>query len=247
MLNIVVPMAGRGSRFTREGFRAPKPLIPIGDKPMIAHVLSCYPLDARYIFVVRSQHVPLGIREILLTLRPGALILEIDQVTDGPASSVLVAREFIDTDDELLIADCDSYLVWPHDWVLDWFRNRGATGGVPLWISSDPASSYAAVGPMNWITETREKDPFTQLATTGPYWWSRGADFCTAADAAIMRRATTNGEYYVSPLYNFHISRGGRVLGYLLSEFWPLGTPDDARRFETHFNQPRAASMSGGS
>jgi NDP-sugar pyrophosphorylase family protein len=230
-MNIVVPMAGRGRRFAEHGATVPKPMIRIGDQTMIDVVLACLPADATYYFVVQREHLALGLADVLTKARPSATILSIDSVTDGPACSALVARRFIDNGEDLLIADCDSVLVWPHDWVLRWFRASGATGGVTLRLSDDPMCSYARIDQNGWVLETREKDAFTPYSTTGPYWWSRGRDFVGAADRAVAERAKTKGEYYVCPLYNSHIAAGGRVRAYFLPEFWPLGTPEAVDAF----------------
>ncbi len=231
MTNVVFPMAGRGARFAEKGFRAPKPMIPVLGKPIIQHVLASYTLDARYIFVALHEHLASGLGALLESLRPGSRIIPLDHPTQGPVCTVLHARAEIDTEQDLLIADCDSLLIWPDRWVLDWFQRRGATGGVTTRVTNDPSCSFAALDRHGWVLETREKDPFTMFSTTGPYWWRHGRDFVRAADKMIADDRRTNGEFYVSPTYNYHIADGGRVLSYPLPEFWSLGKPEDVERF----------------
>ncbi|HBH00812.1 MAG: hypothetical protein A2X36_02160 [Elusimicrobia bacterium GWA2_69_24] len=231
MINVVFPMAGRGQRFAQQGFHGPKPMIEVLGKPLIEHALDGYTLEGRYIFVVLREHLALGLGSLLARLRPGATIVPIDELTEGPVCTVLKAKSEIDTDDELLIADCDSVLVWPDRWVLDWFKRRGATGGVTTRITTDPACSFAALDEHGWVLETREKDPFTMFSTTGPYWWRRGRDFVEAAERMIAADRRANGEFYVNPAYNDHIAGGGRVLAYPLAEFWSLGTPEGVTAF----------------
>ena len=232
-MNILFPMAGLGSRFRSDGFSQPKPLIPTAGRPMIAVVLDCYPVDANFIFVIREEHVEFGLLEVLQRARPEAIIITTAEDTAGPVKTALLARNLIDTSEELLVADCDSYPVWPFDWVWWWMRRRGADGGVPVRRTSDPACSYAAIGDDGWVSETREKTPFTPYSTTGPYWWRRGRDFVAAAEAATPHDAVC-GEFYVSPLYNHLIARGGRVLAYFMSEFWLIGTPEAHSAFEAY-------------
>jgi NDP-sugar pyrophosphorylase family protein len=231
VINIVFPMAGRGERFARQGYREPKPMIEVLGKPIIGHALDGYTLEARYIFVVRREHLERGLGRLLSRLRPGAMIVPIDKMTEGCVCTVLEAKSEIDTDSELLIADCDSVLIWPDRWVLEWFKSRGATGGVTTRIADNPACSFAALDDQGWVLETREKDPFTMFSTTGPYWWRRGRDFVEAAERMIEEDRRTNGEFYVCPVYNYHIAAGGRVLSYPLPEFWSLGTPEDVAAF----------------
>ena len=182
-------------------------------------------------FVVLREHLELGLGSLLARLRRGAKIVPIDEVTEGPVCTVLEVKSEIGTDSELLIADCDSVLVWPDRWVVDWFKSCGATGGVTTRITRNPACSFAALDDRGWVLETREKDPFTMFSTTGPYWWRHGRDFVEAAEEMIAEDRRTTGEFYVSPVYNYHIAAGGRVLSYPLPEFWSLGTPEDVAAF----------------
>ncbi|GAA3623132.1 glycosyltransferase family 2 protein [Nonomuraea rosea] len=222
-------------RYASAGYSQPKPLISTAGRPMISVVLDCYPTEANFIFVIREEHIDLGLQDVLLAARPGATVIATRQRTAGPVQTALLARKFIDSSTELLVADCDSYLVWPFEWIWSWMRRRDADGGVTVRYSSDPACSYAAIDAQGWVTETREKDPFTPFSTTGPYWWRRGSDFVRMAEAVGSDQAI-NGEYYVSPLYNSLIAEGGQVLAYFLSEFWPLGVPADHNAFEAALN-----------
>lgn len=230
-MNIVFPMVGRGERFAREGFREPKPMIPVCGKPIVQHSLESFTVDAQYIFIVRQEHLTLGLGDLLQRLRPGAQILPIAHDTEGSACTVLLAKEWINSDRPLLIADCDSVLTWPDRWVFEWFMKRGATGGVTLRLTNNPACSYAAIDTQGWVRETREKDPFTNFSTTGPYWWRHGRDFIACAEKMIAENRRTTGEFYVCPMYNAHIATGGQVLSYFLPEFWSLGTPQDVAHF----------------
>jgi dTDP-glucose pyrophosphorylase len=233
-MRILFPMAGRGSRFATQGFAQPKPMIPTLGRPMIAVVLECYPRDASFVFVIREEHEACGLADVLRAARPNADIVTTSLETQGPVATALLARDLIDDEEDLLVADCDSYLVWPFEWIWNWMIDRGADGGVTVRRSSDPACSYATIDDFGWVTETREKDPFTPFSTTGPYWWRRGCDFVAAADAAGPSDAV-GGELYVCPLYNHLLRSGGRVLAYFLSEFWSLGTPSAHHEFEQRF------------
>ncbi len=113
MLNIVIPMAGRGHRFVDAGYALPKPLIPIHGAPMIRLVIANLAPKSphRFHFLVLREHVErydLGAR--LREWAPGAEIVVVDRVTDGAACTVLLAREFIDNDAPLMIANCDQYI-----------------------------------------------------------------------------------------------------------------------------------------
>ena len=110
-LQIVVPMAGRGSRFANAGFAIPKPLIPVGGRPMIQWVIdNIRPQRAHHFtFICLAEHlekypkVPAELRRIC----PGCDLVPVNAVTEGAACTVLLAKEIINSDDPLMIANSD--------------------------------------------------------------------------------------------------------------------------------------------
>jgi NDP-sugar pyrophosphorylase family protein len=113
MINIVIPMAGHGSRFSKAGYKEPKPLIPIKGKPMIELVIENLKpsKEHRFIFICQSEHLrDYYLRDLLEKKSPGCKIIEVTQVTEGAACSVLLAKEFINNQDQLMIANCDQYI-----------------------------------------------------------------------------------------------------------------------------------------
>ena len=113
MLNIVIPMAGRGSRFAEKGYFDPKPLIPIGDKRMIEVVVNNLKpkCEHRFIFVCQQEHLDkYNYKGELDRIAPGCEIIGIDGITEGAACTVMYSESFIDNDIPLMIANSDQWI-----------------------------------------------------------------------------------------------------------------------------------------
>jgi dTDP-glucose pyrophosphorylase len=235
-VNIVMPMAGRGSRFAQIGVARPKPLIDVRGKPMYAWATDGLPLSlaSRLIFICLAEH--LADRTLAQDIRAryaqyDPLIIPLAQVTEGQACTVLAAREWIDNDDPLLVFNADTYcrttleralrsLPPSVDGVLDVFRAQG-----DRW-------SFARIDEQGRVLETAEKRRISDWATTGLYYFRRGADFVRHADRMIAAGDRSNREFYVAPIYNRMIAAGADIRANPVDEVWVLGTPEDLARFE---------------
>lgn len=233
MINIVVPMAGSGSRFTKAGYEKPKPFIDVAGKPMIVRVLenlACR--DARYILIARKEQMeaePELVKEIENTF--GALFLPIDKLTEGTACTVLHARRYINNDDSLLIANSDQIVDIAIADYIDDCRNRGLDGSILTFIDAhrDPKWSFARLDEEGLVAEVREKVAISEHATVGIYLFSRGADFVDAAIDMIVDNERVNGEFYTCPVYNHAIRDQKRIgiYGIEFEQMHGIGTPED--------------------
>lgn len=235
-MNIVMPMAGRGSRFAQIGITTPKPLIDVRGKPMYAWATEGLPLALarRLIFICLAEH--LSDRALQRDIKTryaqyDPAIIALDHVTEGQACTVLAARELIDNDQPLLIFNADTYcrttleqalesLPPDVDGVLDVFRAPG-----DRW-------SFARVDDQRRVLETAEKRRISDWATTGLYYFRRGSDFARHADAMIAANERSNDEFYIAPVYNRMIAAGADVRANPVDQVWVLGTPEDLARFE---------------
>lgn len=241
MLNIVVPMAGRGSRFSAAGYAAPKPLISFGGKPMIQWVIeNIRPArDHRFVFICLAEHLAAfaGITRTLRELAPGCEIVAVDEVTEGAACTVLLARALIDTPNPLMIANSDQFVDLPIDQYLLELDDRDADGLIMTFEANDPKWSYCRMGTDGLVAEVVEKQVVSNEATVGIYNFRRGCDFVAAADAMIAKNLRVNGEFYVAPTYNQLIASGGRVViartGKEYAGMFGLGIPSDLDFFRT--------------
>lgn len=238
MLNIIVPMAGAGSRFAREGYKDPKPLIPINNIPMIQVVINnLKPNEShRFIFVCQQAHVDAyGLIEKLTRWAPGCEIVGLNGVTDGAACTVLAARNLIDTDEPLMIANSDQYVDVDIDKYLDGMSSRHLDGLIMTMSANDSKWSFVGLDGNNLVTRVVEKEVISNEATVGIYNFKRGSDFVAAADRMIARNLRVNNEFYVAPVYNQLIEDGQSIGVYNVGEeangMYGLGTPQDLNLF----------------
>lgn len=235
MINIVVPMAGLGSRFSATGRLTPKPLIDVEPgRPMIGYVVEFLTLKepGRLVFVCQSEHDRLhALGATLRKLAPSCEIVFVDDLPRGPAASALLAAPQIDDDDELLIAYCDGFLSFELGDFLAAVRGRAADGGLMIYPSSSPFDSYAAVDEDGNVLRTAEKQAISPHGTAGFYYFRRGRDFVAAARAMIEAGASGAGEFFVCPVFNEMIRRGQTIAAHPIAreQQIEMGTPEDLR------------------
>ena len=177
-MNVLIPMAGAGSRFAEVGYTFPKPLIEVNSKPMIQVVLENLNIEAKYTFVVRKEHYEKYSLQYLLTLiAPGCNIVQVDGLTEGSACTTLLAKEFIDNDDPLLLANSDQFMEWNSNECLYAFNADGIDAGILTFKATHPKWSYAKVGEDGFVAEVAEKKPISDDATVGVYYWKKGSDY----------------------------------------------------------------------
>ena len=236
-LNIVIPMAGAGSRFAQQGYTFPKPLIQMPDgNPMIKMVIDCIGIHgACWYFLVSQEHIDkYKIDKVLYRMmeqyHPAlVMIIPVDGITEGAACMVLLAKRYIDNDDGLLIVNSDQYFKWdPNNFFFKMDEDH-AMGGILTFESWHPKWSFVQVNNKGMVIRVAEKDPISNQATVGAYWWKHGAHFVRAADDMISLNDRVNGEFYVAPVFNQTI---GKVITYPVDFMAGVGTPEDLRKFE---------------
>lgn len=241
MINIVVPMAGHGSRFANAGYTDPKPLIPVGGRPMIEVVVDNLRPSRphRFIFLCQQAHLEqYGLGERLEAIAPGCAIVPVAQVTQGAACTVLLARALIDDATPLMIANCDQYIDADIDDYLARMEAERLDGLIMTMSADHPKWSYVRLDAAGAIVEVVEKQVVSNEATVGIYNFARGSDFVAAADAMIAADLRVNGEFYVAPTYNAMIAGGSRLgyynIGADRAGMYGLGVPEDLDYFLAH-------------
>ena len=231
-LNVLIPMAGAGSRFEAAGYTFPKPLIEVRGKPMIQVVVENLNIDARYIYVVQKSHYEKYNLDYLLRLvTPRCEIVQIEGVTLGAACTTLLAKEFIDNGDSLVIANSDQFVEWNSGETLYSFMADGIDGGIVTFNATHPKWSFAKIDEDGMVIEVAEKRPISNLATVGIYFWKKGADYVKYAEQMIERDIRTNGEFYVCPVFNQAIEDEKKFRIRNIQKMWGLGTPEDLKYF----------------
>jgi NDP-sugar pyrophosphorylase family protein len=237
-LNIVIPMAGRGSRFADAGYELPKPLIPIHGKPMIEWVVdNLRPARPhRFIFLCLAEHLArYDVAARIGEIAPGSEIVPVDHVTEGAACTILLARELIDSDAPLMTANSDQWVDLNIDDYLGSSDDPALAGLIMTMWADHPKWSYVRLDANEVVVEVVEKEVVSNEATVGIYNFARGRDYVRAADAMIARDLRVNGEFYVAPTYNQLIEEGSFIgfdnIGSVEDGMYGLGTPEDLDAF----------------
>tara|TARA_B100001996_G_scaffold342325_1_gene296878 strand:+ start:2139 stop:3518 length:1380 start_codon:yes stop_codon:yes gene_type:complete len=236
-LNILIPMAGLGSRFTDKGYVFPKPLIEIKGKPMIQVVVENLNIDANYVFIVQKEHVEkYNVDKMLKLIRPEAKIVILDSITEGAASTTLMAKEFINNENPLLIANSDQFIKWNPREVMYKFMSTDIDGGILTFKATHPKWSYAKINDSGFVTEVAEKNPISDNATVGVYYWKKGKDYIDFAEEMIKKNIRVNNEFYVCPVYNQAIEKNKRIKISEVEKMWGIGTPEDLESFLSEYD-----------
>lgn len=238
MLNIVIPMAGAGSRFAEQGYMDPKPLIPVDGMPMIRLIINNLrpTTPHRFSFICQQAHIDAyGLTEKLSAWAPGCEIIGLNGLTEGAACTVLAARKFIDNGDPLMIANSDQYVDLNIDDYLVDMEDRQLDGLIMTMTANDPKWSFVGLTGEGMVTTVVEKQVISNEATVGIYNFRKGSDFVAAADRMIERNLRVNGEFYVAPCYNQMIQDGQRIGVYNVGAegagMYGLGIPADLKLF----------------
>ena len=224
-------MAGAGSRFAKEGYTFPKPLIDVGGKPMIQRVVENLDFDCEYIFLVRKEHIDKysGLLHTLDRITNGRYsYVEVDGLTEGAACTALLAKELINSDD-LLIANSDQIIEYePMNFMT--LKNLTNVDSI-VWTFNavHPKWSFVKTNSRGYVNEVAEKKPISNIATCGIYWYRNGLDFVKYAEQMIGKNIRVNNEFYIAPVYNELIGDGKTLIPYYVHKMWGVGTPEDLR------------------
>ena len=229
-MKILIPMAGEGSRFKAEGFTFPKPLIEVKGKPMIQAVVENLDFDAEYIFLVRSSHLKdyEGLSSTLSRItNDKSTIVEVDSLTEGAAATALLARDHIDNQEDLLIANSDQLIVFEKENFSLIKRLTDVEAIVFTFNAVHPKWSFVELNSRGFAVRVEEKNPISNIATCGIYWYRKGSDFVKYADKMIEKNIRTNNEFYIAPVYNELIKDNKKLVPFYVNKMFGLGTPED--------------------
>ncbi len=235
-LNIVVPLAGLGTKFKEAGYAFPKALVDIQGQTMIELVVKNIrpQVEHRFIFVCqREQYEKYDLHNVFKRATGDAFeVVKLHGLTEGAACTVLAAIEQINSDQPLLVANADQFIRFDVEAFLRAASDGGADGTILTFRASHPKWSYARVGASGDVLETAEKKVISDCATAGLYYFRQGNDFVRAAQAMILKNVRYNNEFYVCPVYNELILQGKRVKTFDIppEAMHSLGTPEDVQQ-----------------
>ena len=235
-LHLILPMAGRGSRFFENGFISPKPLIEINGKPFFywaARSIEKFVDCADLTFVVLEEHI----RDFAIDARikvywPEARIVALPAVTEGAAITALRGSESLPEGEPLLFNDCDHlfYCKAFNDFCAAGQFAGGPAGALLTFESDSPAYSYLQYDENGNVCHTVEKQVVSHDAICGAYYFKDKATYAAALEEYLHH--CDYKEYFVSGVYNVLAARGQRVAGFACDLHLPFGTPAEYRAAE---------------
>lgn len=238
-INIVIPMAGLGNRFKMKGYNEIKPMIKIGGKRMIELAINSIGIDGEFIFIVNNHECQSNeLIKLLNVIVDNPKIIEIDYLTEGPASSVLLAKEFINNDIPLITANCDQIMEWDAKDFCCKIKETDKDGIVVTYNATTERNSYVKLNEEGEAILFAEKEVISEYSLNGIHFWKRGSDFVLSAESMISKNIRVNNEFYIAPTYNEMIKENRRIGVYHIdkSKHWSVGTPNDLDKYSKHAN-----------
>ena len=239
--NIVIPMAGLGIRFANHGYDLPKPLIDVNGKPMIIRAIESlgFLLDIKsnWYFVIAKNNFTNQIKDTICSIIPDAKFIMIDYLTEGPTSSVLLFKDQINNDEELIIANCDQIMEW--DSYLFFLNARQYDGTMVTYHNDTEKNSYARLDEKGLVIEVKEKEVISNVSLNGIHYWKKGKYFVDSAKKMIAAQdRAPNGEFYIGPTYNYMIKKNLKVGIYHIPncQHHAVGVPADLERYLNYEN-----------
>ena len=235
-MNIIIPMAGAGSRFQKIGITDPKPLINVLGKTLIEHSVNSFDVPGRYIFITREFDDPADntkLTALLKQLRPESVEIRLSAMTSGATETVLAARSLIDNDDSLVVYNCDQLINWDPNDFLKFLEDKQPDAAVVLYNNKDPKNSFAVIED-GVVIELVEKKAVSNHALIGFHYWAHGNDFVESATALLDNfRVNGSPECYVSETFNY-LDDEDVILPFHIANhlFVPLGTPEDVAKYK---------------
>lgn len=239
-MKLVIPMAGEGSRFSQAGYTFPKPLIDVKGKPMIQWVIENldFPNITEYVFIVRKEHIEkYNIDKVLISIcnsidpiRKVSVVVQEGRLM-GAALSLMLAKEYINTPQEVLVANSDQYIEFSKENFNTFTKFSRVDGLVFTFHASSPKWSFVKLNEDSRITEVKEKQPISNIANVGIFYYYSGLTLVDSLEQLISSKETINGEYYLSPSINYLIKGGLSFYPFFVHKMHGLGTPEDLEEF----------------
>lgn len=231
-LNILIPMAGEGSRFKSAGYTLPKPMIMVNNKTMIQTVYENINLNGKYIFVIKKDDlIKHDIENHIKSFCNNYEIIVQENKLEGAVLSALLAKEYINNEEHLLIVNSDQYIEWDSNKDINSIIESGVDGSILTFNSNEIKWSYIKRNEYNIIEKVSEKNVISNEATCGIYYWNKGSDFVKFANDMINKNIRVNNEFYICPVFNEAILNKKIISPYPIKKMYGLGTPEDLESF----------------
>ena len=235
-----MPMAGEGSRFVKDGWTTPKPLIELKGIPLFKRAIGSISdddINAKYSFIVRQEHIDMyRIDTAIKSLQPEANIFSVEKTTRGAVETCLIAESAIADDDAVVVMDCDIEfrsleLIKIIKEILSQPLEKSTGGALVSFESTKPCYSYAEIDEYGFVTRTAEKEVISTHALCGSYFFSTGMRFKQIAHRLLDEPQFKAPEYYISLLYNYLINDGEKIRLAKMDEYHSYGTPEELKQY----------------
>lgn len=233
-MELLIPMAGLGSRFNNTFGDMPKPLIDINGEPMFVKAVKSLQLDANISFVIRESHYSDVLRGLINDFFPNANLLEIDYLPKGPAASALLMAKMLESDAQLVIANCDQIMDWSSDDFIKKCSRTEFDAILVTYTSDTPKNSYCRVDKNNFVLEVKEKEVISNVSTNGIHYWDKVSYFIESSTEHMSDKSNeVNSEFFIAPTYNNLIAQGYTVGIHHIARdnHFAVGTPEDLNRY----------------
>ncbi len=241
-MQVIITMAGKGTRFSDLGFTEPKPIVLVGGKPAIQYLVDEFPSDWKIIFAVGRHFQNTSIEKVLRNIRPHGEIIFCDYSARGPIDTVKAALSKIDLAAQVLVSYCDYSLIWNPE------KFFSAVSGYDAAVVTYHGFHPTYFGPNSYchvkvsgseIVQLQEKKLFTEnieseMTSVGLYYFKSGELLVEALEQQEIQNLKYKTEFYTSLAIQALISvkPNLKILNYSVDQIIQFGTPSDIERFE---------------
>jgi len=243
-MKVIIPMAGLGQRFVDAGYNDPKPLIKVDNNFILEKIVNMFDKEDEFIFICNEKHLNnTDMEKKLNSFKLNSKILSVPEHNKGPVFTIIPYLDLIDDNEEVIVCYCDNPFVWDYEDFKYKVSNENIDGCILTHTGFHPhrlASTYMAYCKMNgdMMVEIKEKEPYTdnhwtEHASTGTYYFKKGSYIKKYFKEAIDKKIKhTNGEYYVTLIYNLLIKDNLNVGIYDTDYVTVFGTPSELENYK---------------
>ena len=237
-------MAGLGTRFSNAGYKLSKPLILVSGVPMIIKVIRDLPKADKWIFVMKQEHINYGIDKLIKKEIPNAIIISVKEDTEGQACTCMLAKKYIDNNEELLIASCDNGFLYNKE-KFNGLRDRKDIDSI-VWTFTKQEILRKDPNAWGWYKLEQDNEtikdisikvpisenPYNDHAVVATFWFKRAKDFIDATNLMIQQNYRINNEFYVDALPKFLQKMNKKSIIFDVDLYVSWGKPNDLHHYE---------------
>ena len=233
----VIPMAGAGSRFSKEGYGVPKPFLEVNGGYMINQALRCLPETDNKIFACLRSHMS------MLPLEDFENVVWIDEVTEGQACTTELLVDKVNEGDSILLSACDNGALYDSDKFADLIEN--VENDIVVWSYRNNYTAHHNPNMYSWLDVDDDgnvnkvnvkkfpygSNPVDEYAIVGTMFFRNKEVYKKSLERLYETNERVNGEFYVDTLLNTAIELGYKVKNFEIDHYICWGTPNDLKTY----------------